>query len=220
VCVWRWLDEADRPAPGRPTHAQVGDGVVIPVGAVRGGSHSWWATVILLVVDFTVLASMAFAHLHLAMRLDVCPPPGAALPGWPGVAGAAAGLALSAALLAWSGRGLRHAALPRRRLGGLVAAAALAAASCAGLLLAVLDAGLAPRANGWSASLAALLGYQGFHLALMGLLAGFLGVRIWRGEVGPHQRASFDNTALLWWGGCLQGVIVALLPHAIAGVLS
>jgi cytochrome c oxidase subunit I+III len=54
----------------------------------------------------------------------------------------------------------------------------------------------------------------------MGLLAGFLGVRIWRGEVAPHQRATFDNTALLWWGGCLQGVIVALLPHAIAGVLS
>jgi cytochrome c oxidase subunit I+III len=39
--------------------------------------------------------------------------------------------------------------------------------------------------------------------------------RVWSGLVTTRQRSTFDNIALLWWGGCAQGVIVALLPHAM-----
>ena len=35
---------------------------------------------ILIVVDLTIFASLAFAHLHVSMRAEVCPPPGARLP--------------------------------------------------------------------------------------------------------------------------------------------
>ncbi len=43
-------------------------------------THSWWAVVILLIVDATICASFAFAHVHVSLMSDVCPPAGARLP--------------------------------------------------------------------------------------------------------------------------------------------
>ncbi|NML16579.1 cbb3-type cytochrome c oxidase subunit I [Azohydromonas caseinilytica] len=217
ACVWAWLWRTDRlPAT---TDALVAEGVRLPVGAALTASHSWWATVILQVVDATVLASIAFAHLHLAMRLEVCPPPGAALPPLSTVAGAAGAFAASALLWAAAGRGLSAGRLKRWRLLPLGGALALALGGFALLLRGHADAGLAPTASGWGASVAGLLGYQGFHMALMALCAAYLAARLWRRLVTPRQRATWDNVALLWWGGCAQGVVVALLPHAAAAWL-
>src|SRR5690606_32397079 len=80
ACVLAWLWETDR-LP-RETMVAVAEGVRVPVGNVGARSHAWWATVILLLVDTTVLASMAFAHIHVSMMADTCPPPGAATPAW------------------------------------------------------------------------------------------------------------------------------------------
>jgi cytochrome c oxidase subunit I+III len=214
AAVLGWLWQTDRlPAA---THAQVADTVRLPVGAALTASHSWWATVILLVVDATVLASIAFAHLHLAMRLEVCPPPGAALPPLSQAVAAAAAFTASALLWAWSGHGLASRGLRRMRLLPLAVAAVLGLMACVLLLHAHGRAGLAPRADGWSASVAGLLAYQGFHAVLMAFLAAYVGLRAWHRLITPRQRATWDNVALLWWGGCAQGVAVALLPHAAA----
>ena len=43
-------------------------------------THSWWAVVILLIVDATICASFAFAHVHVSLMSEVCPPVGARLP--------------------------------------------------------------------------------------------------------------------------------------------
>jgi len=216
-CVLAWLWQTDR----LPTDSvQVADGVQLPLGAARLHSHSWWATLVLLVVDFTVLASLAFGHVHLAMLAPVCPPPGAALPPPGQVWLAAAGFAASGALLGWSGRPLAAgAALRRARLLPLLAATGVLVAAFGGLLAAVVGTGLAPTAHGWSATLAALLAYLGFHVAVVLVAAAYLGARIWHGEVTPRQRATFDNIALLWWGSCVQGVIVALLPYALVALM-
>ncbi|HMN81473.1 MAG TPA: cbb3-type cytochrome c oxidase subunit I [Burkholderiaceae bacterium] len=227
VCVWAWLWQTDRPLPAAPASVRasvpasvpIGDQVSVPVGASLTRSHAWWATVILLVVDFTVFASMAFAHVHLSMRLDVCPPPGAALPPVSRPAAAIGLFVLSAALLGWCGRGLGSPAgraLSRARLLPLTLSAAAAVAAALLLFDAFAGVGLAPRADGWSASIAALLGYLGLHIALLGVLAVYLGARIWRGWVAPRQRATFDNVALLGWGTCAQGALTALLPHLTA----
>ena len=69
------------------------------------------------------------------------------------------------------------------------------------------------------ASIAGLVGYVGFRVLVVLLAAAFLGARVWHGLVTARQRAAFDNTALLWWGCCAQGVIVAVLPHAVAAFM-
>jgi len=213
VCVVAWLWQTDRlPAAG----VQVADHVRLPLGAARTRSHSWWATVVLLVVDFTVLASLAFAHLHLSMLLTVCPPPGAALPPLARMGLAAAGFVGSGVLLWWSGRPLATQGLSRARLLPLLAATLALAAAFGELLSGMADAGLSPAAHGWGASIAALLAYVGFRLVVVVVAAAYLAARIWSGLATPRQRATFDNTALLWWGLSVQGAFVALLPHAVA----
>jgi cytochrome c oxidase subunit I+III len=218
ACVLAWLWQTDRlPAA---TSAEIGRGVRVPVGASGTASHSWWATAILVVVDLTIFASMAFAHIHLAMASDVCPPPGAALPPWPLLLAACGGFALSAAAVVWSGRPLaRRPAGALRTAFALLGAAGLATAAFVALLLAHLDAGLLPKAQAWSASVAALLGYVGVHVVLLGICALYLIARAHAGLLTPRQRASHDNCALLWWCACAEGVAVALLPHAVAAAM-
>ena len=220
ACVVAWLWQTDRlpRRDGAPaTEARVGDRVTLPVGAALGMSHSWWATVVLLVVDAIVLASMAFGHVHLSMLLDVCPPPGAALPSPLETAAACAGFAASGLLLWPAARRVRSRPLAGGAQLAVAAAAAIATAAFVVLLRA--HAGLAPSAHGWGATIASLLSYQGLHVVLIVVTAAYLVARIGAGLVTPRQRATFDNVALLWWGGCAQGVVVALLPHVVAAAM-
>ena len=68
-------------------------------------------------------------------------------------------------------------------------------------------AGLAPQADGWSATVATLLAYQGLHLVILGVLAAYLLARSWSGLLGPRARATLDNVALFWHAATIQGVI-------------
>lgn len=220
VSVVAWMWQTDRLAQDTPPAATIGRDVQVPVGAAGWASHSWWATVILLVVDFTVLASTAFAHVHLSMRLDVCPPPGASLPPFGSMLLVCACFASSAALYGLAGAGIARRPLARWRLLPLALALAAAVGGTWWLFAGMGGAGLAPKATGWAASIAALLGYLGFHVAVLAVMGGFLAARIWRGWTGPRQRATYDNTGLMWWGSCLQGAVVALLPHVMVWVMS
>jgi cytochrome c oxidase subunit I+III len=187
----------------------VATGVFLPVQPAGRRSHSWWAVLILCTVDFTVFASFAYAYIHLSMALEVCPPPGAVLPA-PSRAMANVVLLAASALL------LRHCT--RSPLGDgphrqrLLRACALGALVCAvgafGLSLAGhLDAGLSPRADGWSAAVGVIVAYQGFHCVLMMVLGGFLLARSWSGHLQPRARATLDNVGLLWQAAALQGIL-------------
>jgi cytochrome c oxidase subunit I+III len=216
ACTLAWLWQTDRLPEARS--AWIGTGVQVPVGAQRTRSHSWWATVILVVVDMTVFASMAFAHIHVGMRADTCPPPGAALPDLARLGWAVAAFGLSATLVGAVGPGLGRRALSLARAAlCLVPAAALAAGGFWALLAAHHQ--LLPRADAWSGSLAALLSYVGLHIVLIGLFAAYLLARAGAGLLTPRQRASYDNTALLWWCAAAQAVVVAVLPHLLSEAL-
>jgi len=217
VATLAWLWQTDRGSGART--AQVGEHISIPIGARGTASHSWWAMVILLVVDATVLASIVFAHVHVAMRSDICPPASATLPPLASMTLAAAAFGASSLVLWLAGRTLAERALGGWRVGAVLVAAACATAGFAILLQAHDAAGLAPRAQAWAATVAALLSYQGFHAAIQLMLAAYLCARAWRGLLTPHQRATFDNAALLWHGSCAQGVVVALVPHFVVGAL-
>ena len=217
VSVIGWLWETDRLPAER---VRVGDRVTLPLGATGLQSHSFWATVILLVVDFTVLGSMAFAHIHVSMLLTVCPPPGAGLPAWRDALLCAGGFAASIALLHAARRGAAVRAPGRWRLVPLAGATVAMTAAFVALLQAMLAAGLGPTQTAWGGTLAAVLSYAGFHVVLLVLAAGFLGARIVCGLVTPRQRATLDNVTLLWWCGCVQGIVAALLGPVVAAFMA
>ena len=204
-----WLWGSDQAQPIR--QAKVSDTLTLPVGARGVHSHSWWATIIMLVVDATIFASLVFAYIHISMRLEVCPPPSASLPGriWPLLSGLLLLAASSLMLLGARGIG-------RRWLPWLV----LAATACmaAGFLVDLHGyqlAGLAPRTLAWSATIAAIVAYQGFHVVVLAIAGCYLAARAWSGRLTASSRATFDNTALLFYYTTLQGIIGALAVHVV-----
>ncbi|HSV80203.1 MAG TPA: cbb3-type cytochrome c oxidase subunit I [Ramlibacter sp.] len=216
AAVLAWLWQLDRPPP-RPT-AGIGDGVEVPAVVHGRASLSWWATLILVAVDATIFASLAFAHVHLSLQLDVCPPPGARLPaggGW-----AASLLLASAMLMLAAVRRLRHPGQGLLQLGVLLSTCCTIGAF--GLeLVAHLQAGLEPRHHAWGASVAALLAWQGLHAFVLLLMGGHVIVRSLAGALCPDARATLDNSALFWLYAAVQGiaaiVLVRQLPQWLGG---
>ena len=208
IIVWLW--QSDNPPHAQ--QAEVADGVFLPVGARGSASHSWWAMVILLCVDATVFASLVFAHVHVAMAAEVCPPPGASLPAWGWPLASAALLLTGSVAIFWAQK------MPGRAgVWVLVLTALVCLVSAAGL-----DGwghrltGLQPTANAWSATVAAMQAWQGFHVVVLVLMGLYVCARRWTGRLLPEARASLDNTALLWHYTTVQGLagmgIVYLMP--------
>jgi cytochrome c oxidase subunit I+III len=216
AATWRWLWASD-PKPAA-AEVEIGTGVWVPAKAYGRASHSWWAMVVLLAVDATVFASLLFAHLHLALQADVCPPPGARLAdaAWPLAAGAL--LLAGSAALALARRAL-HA--PRVLLPLLVGLGmACAAAAFGAEWIGQREAGLDPRLHGWSATVAALYAYQGVHVALLLLMGAFVCARALAGRLGPTQRAAIDCSALMWHYTAVQGIAIAVVVNRLPGWLA
>ncbi|MES3014163.1 MAG: cbb3-type cytochrome c oxidase subunit I, partial [Pseudomonadota bacterium] len=206
-----WLWQSDR--PGDVGSARVAQHCSLPIGATGTRSHSWWATVVLIVVDASIFASFAFAHLHVSMLAAVCPPPGAQLPDERAVGAAIALSGAAAAAVGWLGRrnadGRRAAHLQFAALALL--ALALTAVAWAGGWAAHDAAGLAPRANAWSATVAALLAWQGFHVAVVIAMGAYLIARRWCGHLTPGRNTTLENVALFWQYSLAQGVLALAL---------
>jgi cytochrome c oxidase subunit I+III len=212
-----WLWQQDNPPPA--AEVKVADRVTLPVGVSGPASHAWWATIVMLVVDASIFASFAFSYIHVSMRLEVCPPPGARLPEphWPLLS-----LALMAASsgMMWLGR--RHTLAPARSqipLRWLMAGAflcMLAAWACDSWSLWE-EARLDPTSHAWGAAIAAMNAYQGLHLLLLGFVAPWIIARSLAKRLTPSSRAALDCGALIWHYTALQGAaaiaVVQLLPR-------
>ncbi len=210
VLAWVW--SLDR-SPPRPS-AVIGDGVRVPAVAHGRANVSWWGVVILMAVDASVFASLAFSHLHVSMKLDVCPPPGARLPG--GGAWAAGLLLAASACMAWAVRRLRRPGQGWLR-GAVLLAVACTVGAFAVDLGSHLRAGLAPRQHAWGATVAALLAWQGLHAFVALAMGAFVIARSLAGLLRTDARATLDNTALFWHYLVAQGLatiaLVRLLPR-------
>jgi cytochrome c oxidase subunit I+III len=196
-----WLWGSDQLPPQRSV--QVGDTVRLPVGASGRASPSWWAMVILLCVDASIFASLAFAHVHVTMAFDVCPPRGARLPdgGW--VLASCALLVLGSGAMLWAQR--RIEGQSRLRMAAMLAMAFTGASFVLGWAAHV-QAGLSPRAEAWSATVASLQGWQGFHVVVLMVMGSYVLARSWSRRLAPEARATLDNTALLWHYVTVQGI--------------
>jgi cytochrome c oxidase subunit I+III len=118
--------------------------------------------------------------------------------------------------MAWAVQCLGH---PRRWLLRLAVLLALAC-SMAGFVFdwaAHHEAGLAPTQNAWSATVAALLAWQGLHVGVLLVMGGYLLARSLAGRLRADARATLDNSALFWHYAVAQGLatigLVRLLPE-------
>jgi len=213
IVVWLW--EVDLPLS--IDQVQVADKVWLPIHGSGAASHSWWGTVIMLVVDATIFASFLFAYIHVSMLTDVCPPPNARLPAsvWPLLS---CGLLIAGSLLfEIMRRRMKHAAMSHAMMRiTVIVAMALLVASYAADFNGQWQAGLAPTAQAWSATIATLLAYQGFHVIVLVLAGAYLLARSWSGHLTHASRNTLDNVGLMWHCATLQGVVGAftinLLP--------
>ena len=157
---------------------------------------------IMLVVDGSIFASFGFAYIHVSMRLQVCPPPGASLPplSW---TLASSGLLALGSVLIW----LATRALGKRRLPWLALAALVCTCAAFGIdMEGFRQAGLDGSSSAWAAAISAMLGYQGLHIAVLLIVGPYLALRAWRGHLSDHSRATLDNSALIWHYTTLQGI--------------
>ena len=213
VAIILWLWQTD-PLPHLPSVA-IGNGVHVPVGAQGTASHAWWAMVLLLGVDATIFASMLFSHVHVSLLADICPPPGAALPalGWTLLAGA---LWIAGSLaIGWVRRTLPGpAGLSALVLLALAASSAAFAAMLAG------HADLRPTADAWSATIAAMLAYQGLHAVLLLMMGGYLIARSWSGRLRPEARGTLDCITLMWHYAGAQALVLMAVVNLLPGWLN
>ncbi|HET8746303.1 MAG TPA: cbb3-type cytochrome c oxidase subunit I [Ramlibacter sp.] len=216
AAILAWVWQLDRPPPAAT--ARIGDGVHVPTFAQGRAAPSWWATVILVAVDATIFTALAFSHLHVSMKLDVCPPPGARVPG--GGAWAAALLVAASLALAWAVRRPLQGGQGWLQLAWLVAGVCVLGAF--GIDLgAHIGAGLSPTHHAWGATVAALLGWQGLHVFALLLMGSYVLVRSLAGRLRPDARATLDNCTLFWHYAVVQGIVVIalvrLLPEWMGG---
>ncbi|MBL8286932.1 MAG: cbb3-type cytochrome c oxidase subunit I [Rubrivivax sp.] len=212
VLAWLWQAGAPADTPFSAS-VQIGRGVSVPVGAPRRAlSHLWWGMAVLVAVLASVFASLLFAHVHVSLAAGVCPPPGARLPAAPWPALTAIGHATAIAATAWL---LRRPLPPQRgslivRL-ALATAFAIAANACQWIGHAALD----PRAEAWSATVAAMLAFQGLCIAALVLMNAALIARAGSGRLGESARGGLDACALFGLGVLVQGL---LLEAAVQGL--
>jgi len=193
-----WLWQSDQKVPMR--EADIGGGVILPIGARGTASHSWWGTFIMLIVLFLIYCSFAYVYIHTSMRLQICPPPGASLPAWSWTL-LSAGLLLGGSALVWLSDRVSNKLTPWVLIVALACTAAAFGVDVYSWRLVNLDG----TRDTWSASISILLGFQGLMLFVLLLAAPYLCVRAWRGMISAENRATRDNIALIWHYVTLQG---------------
>ena len=210
VMVLRWMWSTD---PG-PSHAPVpiGGGLMLLVYVTGPTSHSWWAMIVLLLVDGTVFGSLLFSYLFLwtVNPQDWLP---AEMPGI-GVAAVSAAIWLgSSVAVALAGSRLRSHQRQATVQALLVVATLMAAAAFAVDLWAQWWTGLRPSERSYAAIVYTLLAWQGLHVATLAVMALYTVARSWCGLLSAVRRVTFDNTMLFWHYMVGQALATLALIH-------
>ena len=213
VSIFRWLWQTDAAPSGRTY--DIGGGVRLPDYMSGARSHSWWAMVVLMLVDGTTFACLVFAFFYLwTIAPDGWPPDGMNLP----LLGSSL---LAAALWAASGIAMRVANHIFTRTGArawfdllMLAGVAAMWAGFALNLDALRGADIRPQVHGYGATMYTMLAWQGLHVALLTLMTLYTLARRWAGLLNPAHRNTFDNTRIMGYFSVAQALVALAVLHA------
>ena len=218
VIYLRWLWSMDAPPLREPVDA--GLGLVLPLYSNGRESTGWWAMVVLLTSDATVMAAFAFAYLFLwTARPGEWLPEGLELPGL-----VAPGLTAALVLVAWAAFYAAEWSNTRDRRAVamllLVMTAALAAGSLAVGWSWLRDLGIDPTAHAYGAAVWTLLGYMALHVLIGAGMALWCLLRLALGMIDSWRCLTL-RICLLWWSLTAPAAVLALLlvagfPHVIS----
>jgi cytochrome c oxidase subunit I+III len=208
VLRWLWVLDGGSALP----NVDIGGGIRLPTYVTGATSHSWWGTVVLILVAGALFASAAFSYLYLWTVSPEAWPGREALP--PGRYPIAAGVVLAAAgaAVAWSSRALTRGATRQMRV-GLAAAVPLAIAATVLELAGHSATGLRATDSAYGAAVYLLAALQGSYAALVVVMALFTLARSAAGRLDRVRRVTFDNTMLLWHYTVAQGLAGLALVH-------
>jgi cytochrome c oxidase subunit I+III len=205
VSIFMWLWQTDA-APSGKTY-DVGGGVRLPDYMSGARSHSWWAMVVLMLVDGSIFACLVFSFFYLWTEGMSLPLLGASM--------------FSAALWAAGGIGMKVAnsifTASQARTSFDVLMLAAVAAMWAGFAVnfqALWEAGLRPEAHAYAATAYTMLAWQGLHAALLTLMTTYTLVRRWAGLLSPTHRNTFDNTRIMGYYSAAQALVALAVLHA------
>jgi cytochrome c oxidase subunit I+III len=219
MLLW-WLWDTD---PGPRPAVDIGGGISLPVNMTGPANHSWWATLVLLLVAGTLFVCMLFSYIFLwTVSPEVWPGsdalPGLARPALSALAYLASGAAMIAANR-WLARRPNRASL-LFMLWLLLALAFLVAGFLNDLQLHY-QSGLRPTDSAYAAAVYMIVSLQGFYAATLTVMALYTLARALAGRLNSVRRSTFDNTKLMWQYGIAQGLvgllIVNLFPRLFGG---
>ena len=218
VIAWVWQLDSGPVYP--PQH--IGAGIKLPVYVAGATSVSWWAMVILLLVDGALFVSLLFSYLYLwTVNLDRWPPVGVQMLSSVWLLIGTTTLAASGAAIACADRALSAERSRDRWLMriGIAVAALLMVASTGIAFLDLWQTGLRPTAHAYGAVGYTILGYQGMHVAILLVMAGYTLARSACGLLNHERRVTFDNVKLLWYYTVGQGLVafamIYLFPRLV-----
>jgi cytochrome c oxidase subunit I+III len=212
VIAWVWALD---PGPTYPPQ-DIGAGIKLPVYVTGPTSHAWWATVVFLLVDGALFASLLFSYLFLwTVNPGSWPPGDVQVPPllWPAVA--AIVLAGSGAAMAYADRALGAETQrdPWVMRIALVVATLLMDASLWIAFHDLWQTALRPSQHAYGAMIYTFLGYQGLHVAVLLVMACYPLARSVYGLLDAVRRASFDNARLIWYYTVGQGLVALATIH-------
>ena len=203
--IFKWLWETE-PAPSKKLYP-VGGGIELPDHMIGSRSHSWWAMVVLMLVDGTIFSCLVFAFFYFWTITEGWPPAPYEVPSLTLTVAASLLWIGSSAILAFASRSLSKQ-LNRTLLSVLLIAAILLVAAAFFVTLQTLStAQVAPSEHSYGAVIYTLLSWQGLHGVLLVLMGGYTIARNLRGMIDTTRRNTFDNTRLMWHYTVAQGVI-------------
>jgi cytochrome c oxidase subunit I+III len=217
--VIRWLWETE-PGPSHPP-VDIGGGIRLPVYLSGSASHSWWAMIVLLVVDGTVFGCLVFSYLFLwTVNVNGWLPAIDNLPDlrW---AGSALLWLAGSGLVAYASRSLRHS----DSVGRWPVRLALLFAIPASLVAIAIDlwtqwqSGLLPDRHSYGAVVYTILCWQGFHVGILVIMGLYTIARSFGGLLDSRRRASFDSTMLMCHYTTGQGIVALALIHLFPRLL-
>jgi cytochrome c oxidase subunit I+III len=217
--LWWWIwTTGDGGAPLRIDAGSEGaQPLHLPTQSASADAPGWWGTVIFLLVDASLYASLVFAYFYLWLSAPAWPPAGHALPGlgWPAL-GLGLLLAGSAAVAAARRFNARDHGTTARAC--LLGAFVLMMGFLGTQALSLLEYGQTPQSHAYASLLWVLVGYQALHALVALLMAAFVWLRSRRGMTSAQRPLDFRVLTLFWHYTSGLWLLGVLLVHGFPRV--